>query len=171
MDSGGVGLFVVLFIIGWLVCGFVAGAVWESKGGSFGAGFALGAFLGYLGLFYVAFARPEGQADGVASAPPAGTYKTCPRCAEEVREAAKVCRFCGYEFAESAPAPVATSSAHEELDGVEVRDVTPHALGVLWGRDQEGALVYKPKEAGQWLRYEEGSTPFVPPRALRSARP
>jgi hypothetical protein len=25
-------------------------------------------------------------------------YKTCPDCAEEVRAAANVCRFCGYRF-------------------------------------------------------------------------
>jgi Uncharacterised protein family UPF0547 len=39
--------------------------------------------------------------------PPAGTLsvtyeleKTCPKCAEQVKAAAKVCRFCGHEFTE-----------------------------------------------------------------------
>jgi Uncharacterised protein family UPF0547 len=27
-----------------------------------------------------------------------GPTKTCPECAEEVKEAAKVCRFCAYRF-------------------------------------------------------------------------
>jgi hypothetical protein len=27
-------------------------------------------------------------------------HKTCPRCAEEVRDAAAVCRFCNYQFAD-----------------------------------------------------------------------
>lgn len=30
--------------------------------------------------------------------------KTCPRCAEEVRAAARVCRFCGHEFDQLSPA-------------------------------------------------------------------
>lgn len=31
---------------------------------------------------------------------PAADYKTCPDCAEEVRAAARKCRFCGYMFAD-----------------------------------------------------------------------
>jgi hypothetical protein len=30
--------------------------------------------------------------------PPASEYKTCPDCAEDVRAAARKCRFCGYMF-------------------------------------------------------------------------
>ena len=160
------GIGVILFIIGWLVCGFIAGTVWEKKGGSFGAGFALGAFLGYLGLFYVALMEPEGKSAGSPATTQSGAYKTCPRCAEDVRAAAKVCRFCNYEFDEEAVS--APAGAGEQIDGLEVRDITSHALGILWGRDAEGALVYKPKEAADWVRYEEGKTPLVPPRAFRS---
>ena len=29
----------------------------------------------------------------------AAPHKTCPRCAEEVKDAAAICRFCNYEFA------------------------------------------------------------------------
>ena len=38
------------------------------------------------------------------SPPTAATpeFKTCPGCAEEVRFAARKCRFCGYMFVESA---------------------------------------------------------------------
>lgn len=34
-----------------------------------------------------------------------GGTKVCPRCAERVKVAAKVCRFCGHEFAEEVPTP------------------------------------------------------------------
>jgi hypothetical protein len=33
------------------------------------------------------------------------SYKTCPMCAEPVRAAAKICRFCGYKFESSGPVP------------------------------------------------------------------
>jgi len=29
--------------------------------------------------------------------------KTCPQCAEKIKAAALVCRFCGYEFPKEAP--------------------------------------------------------------------
>ena len=29
---------------------------------------------------------------------PSGSVKVCPQCAEEVKDAAKVCRFCSYAF-------------------------------------------------------------------------
>ncbi|MFN2490541.1 MAG: zinc ribbon domain-containing protein [Actinomycetota bacterium] len=36
-----------------------------------------------------------------APPPPPAQTKDCPRCAETVKAAAKVCRFCGYEFQEA----------------------------------------------------------------------
>jgi hypothetical protein len=54
-------------------------------------------------------AQPAAAAASPATAapPPMGPaegYKTCPMCAEPIRAAAKVCRFCGYKF-EGAAAP------------------------------------------------------------------
>lgn len=36
----------------------------------------------------------------LADAQGAEAEKTCPKCAEKVKAAAKVCRFCGHEFAD-----------------------------------------------------------------------
>jgi hypothetical protein len=46
---------------------------------------------------------PALGAPGAALPPVSGEMKTCPACAEEVKAAAKVCRFCGFEFS-AAPA-------------------------------------------------------------------
>ena len=79
--------------------------------GSYGCGsflFALLLCLVVIGIFifiYMLIVKPAGtltvtyeytgaqsdERDNVAE-------KTCPKCAEAVKEAAKVCRFCGYEF-------------------------------------------------------------------------
>lgn len=37
-------------------------------------------------------------ANAAHSSPMPDTFKTCPDCAEQVREAARKCRFCGYRF-------------------------------------------------------------------------
>ena len=53
------GVFFLFFIVYALAFGFISQAIWSRKGGSPGAGFALGFFLGFLGLIYVAVARPS----------------------------------------------------------------------------------------------------------------
>ncbi|MGZ8702767.1 MAG: zinc ribbon domain-containing protein [Gaiellaceae bacterium] len=35
--------------------------------------------------------------------PTIGRSRTCPECAEEVRAAARVCRFCGHSFDQESP--------------------------------------------------------------------
>ena len=42
----------------------------------------------------------EAGAEPAPAQPPAAEMKTCPKCAESVKAAAVVCRFCGFEFTE-----------------------------------------------------------------------
>ena len=70
--------------------------------------FVLGALVGPLALIAVGLApasqKPTQSPRTRAVAPVAGRQpgtKVCPQCAEEVKYAALVCRFCQYEFATS----------------------------------------------------------------------
>jgi hypothetical protein len=42
--------------------------------------------------------RPQSPLAALFSRPLPAATKTCPDCAERVKDAAKVCRFCGYRF-------------------------------------------------------------------------
>lgn len=79
---------------------------WEP--GSYGCGAFLLALLlclvliGVLVFIYMLIVKPPGtltvtyeHRDGE---PSVSEGKTCPKCAEQVKIAATVCRFCGYEF-------------------------------------------------------------------------
>jgi hypothetical protein len=48
-----------ILLLSLVVTGVVAGKVWESKGGRFSSGFWWGFLASWIGLFYVAFARPR----------------------------------------------------------------------------------------------------------------
>ena len=61
--------------------------------------------IGILVFLYLLIVKPDGtltvtyQYRGVeGEATQADATKTCPMCAEEVRQAAKICRFCRHEF-------------------------------------------------------------------------
>jgi len=63
-------------------------------------------FIGWVAALVWALSNPQ----VVVAAPAMGTHpaqrvaeKVCPRCAETVKEAALVCRYCGHEFSSEAP--------------------------------------------------------------------
>ena len=86
--------------------------------GSYGCGSFVLAFLlcfilvGFLIFLYMLIVKPAGTLTVTyafqAAAPAAGTgaEKVCPRCAEHVKAAAAVCRFCGFSFPEPVAPPM-----------------------------------------------------------------
>lgn len=90
-------------------------------------------FLGWIAAFVWAFTNPIVSPANVASAKldvtkHPGALKVCPRCAEEVKAQALICRFCNHEFvaAELSPSTPAPSEPTPTL--------TPTALPVVLPR-------------------------------------
>ena len=79
--------------------------------GSYGCGsFLLALLLCFLivGIFifiYMLIVKPDGvlsvtyELRATSEAPTSVEEKTCPKCAEQVKAAAQICRFCGHDFA------------------------------------------------------------------------
>lgn len=125
----------------WLVWMLISALVANSKNRSAFGWALLSIPFGLFATIVVAcLPRLPGAAERGAStqAPP---EKTCPRCAEKVKFAAQVCRFCGHEFD-----PAETKAlADAEKAGL------PWQLVEDWGNGY-GIYTYK----GEQLAYRQG---------------
>lgn len=103
--------------------------VWSP--GSYGCGSFVIALLlcfvliGILIFVYMLIVKPAGTLTVTyALAPKVDPEKVCPKCAERVKAAAQVCRFCGHEFDDAA-----------QLDS---RVLAPAVDQAPWGAEQFG---------------------------------
>jgi hypothetical protein len=122
------------------------------------------------------------EAAAATASAPSAPMKICPRCAEDVKSAALVCRYCGHEFEETNPEttanvsidprPVESSAAIAEptipqpnvYEGEEISNIVTHAFGVKWGKTPHGQTVFKNKEEDQpWILFRKDETSLVPP--------
>ena len=127
----------MLFIVVWLVCMLITALVANSKNRSPVAWALLAVPLGLIATVVVACSRklPDASVDSPFASSDGGSTKRCPRCAETVKAAAQVCRFCQHEFT-----PPAASAAKG----------LPWTLEEDWG-DGFGVYSYK----GQRLAYNK----------------
>ena len=138
--------------------------------GSWGCGYFLVALLlcifliGFLIFIYLIVVKPD---DGTLTV----TYqrqalgeptKVCPRCAETVKYAAEVCRFCGYEFvwAPTHRVPTDGMTAYEKADPAS-----------RWVAVNGGVEVIVVERLNDWARVQakNGWTGWVDYRKLVSA--
>lgn len=112
---------ILLIAIFWIAPIFASNAIGKNKGRT--NTWVWGLVLGWLGVIIVACLSPQSrgtvlvppvvstaQATAALPTPPA-EMKTCPRCAEEVQAAAKVCRYCSHSFEVEAPQELAPGTA------------------------------------------------------------
>jgi hypothetical protein len=119
------GTFVAIFLVSAIISGLIGLAIGVGKGRGAG-GFWLGFFLGIIGWIIVALLQPTAQAEAqrlgmvraaVGALPnpegaaAAGGNRTCPYCAESIKAAAVVCRYCGRDVE-----PVVVPEAAVNLD-------------------------------------------------------
>jgi hypothetical protein len=129
----------MFFILGWLVIMLITALVANSKNRSPIAWALLAIPLGLIATVVVACSSklPTDEPTTMPSAP--NSVKTCPRCAETVKAAAQVCRFCQHEFTNVASVPRVTGAAQ-----------LPWTLEEDWGNGY-GVYTYK----GQRLAYNK----------------
>jgi len=85
---------IMLLIVDLLVFAPIGAWLAQQRGRTPAFGALVGAVFGILGIIVLGLAPP-----------PKGLTRTCPRCAEDVKYAAVVCRYCG-----TALSPIAAAS-------------------------------------------------------------
>lgn len=95
----------------WVICGLVACYVGDTKGRG-AEGLALGLILGPLGILVIAVMGPTAKVEAkrqaevaaVMASSSSGPSRSCPWCAEQILQAAIVCKHCGRNVESGQPA-------------------------------------------------------------------
>lgn len=161
---------VVAIAVFWSVVGGLLGYAIGNAKGRGAEGFWLGLLLGLIGCLIVAAMSPSADYEAErmqmlaaaqsATAGSDGPTRDCPYCAETIKAAARVCRFCGRSVE---PIDPQTSSDEDlELLRQEYPTAFDHALPYL------RALPTPPDRPAAWLRGRANSLGLVRARASQA---
>jgi hypothetical protein len=138
------GLLLLLWVV---VFGLLGVAVADHRGQSRVAGFFLGGILGIIGVLLVAISKPSAQTVKQQS--------RCPFCAEQVQDAAVVCKSCGRDLPMRA---CIHCSRQMQRGGVkcpncgEANPVWKLHEGRWWTRDKDGKQWVLDETSNQWVQ-------------------
>jgi hypothetical protein len=90
-------LFWLPFFLFWFGFAFVVGQIAAKRGRDFASWFVLALLISPLLAGLIVVSSSDLKVEKARQQELAET-KSCPRCAERVKSAANVCRFCGHEF-------------------------------------------------------------------------
>ncbi len=168
--AGVAALLLVWLVFGIAVGGGVGYAIGQGKGRA-AAGFWLGALLGVIGWIIVAVMEPsedirrQREATTLATAAAmlggnsprdsltdvvSGGLRPCPWCAEHIKAAAKVCRYCGREVDPIELSIPSYQRSREELLFDAIRDEFPTQFDA--GKACLLGLEVPPERPAEWLR-------------------
>jgi hypothetical protein len=156
---------VAVILLLWVgIWGGIGFAIGNTKGRG-GEGFVLGIVLGFVGWIIEALMRPSAEFEAqrmsmiastlrsqteAPSSPVAGPTRICPWCAESIKAAASVCRFCGRGVEPIEPAAIAAPEEIEETPVEAVQDDYPKQYPVA--RRVLSQLPSPPTRPTAWLR-------------------
>ncbi len=116
----------MIFFIFWILFSILVGVFASSKKRSGVGWFFLSLILSPLIAFLIV----------LIAGPASGSVKKCPKCAEEVKVEAQVCRFCNYEFPKE-------SSSQDQSKPIQIGEkITQETIDQLW-KQREAILKKK----------------------------
>lgn len=130
----------------WILCAAFSAALASSKNRSAFSWFFLGLLVGPFGLLVAFFPKLDVPSSGEGEWVVDDTM-TCPFCAEKIKQAAKICRFCNRELPEVKDTELLLASEYASARNIPEASVVDRLReGDLLGRQVDGVWYVNRKE-------------------------